>query len=274
MEFFDNRRASDTLVVFLHGLGGDGVRLEPVLRALPYRMIAPTVTGFEPGTSPRPALHFDDHSRLMRILVQELVREVGPRTVILAGHSAGGDQFLRLMSGAEDPGLPVAGLLALGPNLSLDTCFVSRLFAQLDPAKPESMLETLKALGNGARSLPLWLAVQSYIANTFLKFGAELEPLRLYSAEIVAPFEEPGADPMARWFSGARERVSCLRLVFSNEEAVQAEQLLARHLERNVLGDGFSERSFVIEPVHHLELLEPELVLRHLREMLEELGAR
>jgi len=77
------------------------------------------------------------------------------------------------------------------------------------------------------------------------------------------PFTQPG-DPLADWYRAARKRVRYLRLVFGTEETRAAEDLLARHLESNVLGDDFREESFVIEPVHHLTLLEPERITRHI----------
>ena len=60
--------------------------------------------------------------------------------------------------------------------------------------------------------------------------------------------------------------------MFSNEEAAAAEALLTRHLENNVLGDDFTEDSFVIERVHHLALLDSELILRHVGKVLDSLG--
>jgi hypothetical protein len=62
-----------------------------------------------------------------------------------------------------------------------------------------------------------------------------------------------------------------VRLVFSNEEAKAAEALLARHLEHNVLGDQFTEDSFVIEPVDHMALLDPALITRHLEAVMANL---
>jgi hypothetical protein len=103
--------------------------------------------------------------------------------------------------------------------------------------------------------------VQSYFAEMFIKLGTELEPLRRYAADLVRPFEQPG-DPLADWYRSAKQRVPHVRLVFSNEEAAAAEALLARHLESNVLGDDFTESSFVIERVHHLALLDLGLVTR------------
>lgn len=58
--------------------------------------------------------------------------------------------------------------------------------------------------------------------------------------------------------------------MFSNEETQQVETLLARHLETNVPGNGYSEDSFLVEPVHHMDLLDPGLVLRHLESVIRE----
>ena len=90
--------------------------------------------------------------------------------------------------------------------------------------------------------------------------------LRRYAADLVRPFEGPG-DPLADWYRSAKQRVPHVRLVFSNEEAAAAEALLARHLENNVLGDDFAENSFAIERVHHLALLDLELVTRLVEEV-------
>jgi len=82
------------------------------------------------------------------------------------------------------------------------------------------------------------------------------------------PFEKPGADPLARWYRHGRKRIPQLRIVFSETEAGAARALLARHLESNVLGDAFTEDSFVFEPVHHVELADPDLIARHLAAVL------
>src|SRR5262249_55935991 len=126
---------------------------------------------------------------------------------------------------------------------------------------PDGTLAILKSLSEHIDSLETWLVVQSYFAQMFIKLGSDLEPLRRYAADLVAPFEKPG-DPLADWYRSARQRVPHVRLVFSNEEAVAAEALLARHLESNVLGDDFTEKSFTIERVHHLALLDFGLITR------------
>jgi hypothetical protein len=208
----------------------------------------------------------------MRILLAELVRECRPARTILVGFSAGADQFLRMMDSPEGLGVDVAGLVALGPDVSLETCFVSRLYASMDVGNPEGILEALKLLGEGVRSLSAWLVLQTYVAQTFMKFGSELGPLQRYSAELIAPFEGDG-DPLPRWYRSAMERIPSVRFVFSDGEAGPAQAVLARHLEQNVLGDRFTEGSYVTEPIAHSRLPEPAIANRYIESVVAELTA-
>jgi pimeloyl-ACP methyl ester carboxylesterase len=259
--YVDNQVQSDQLVVFLHGLGADGGQFENFLNASPHRAIAVTLVGFGRLEKRRPTLGLDDHSRVLRMLLREIITECRPRRTLLVGHSAGADQLLRMMHDDDAAGVKVDGLIALGPNVSLDTCFATRLYARIDPANPDGTLAILKSLAEHIDSLETWLVVQSYFAQMFIKLGTDLEPLRRYAADLVRPFEQPG-DPLADWYRSAKQRVPHVRLVFSNEEAAAAEALLARHLESNVLGDDFTEKTFAIERVHHLALLDFGLITR------------
>jgi len=272
MTYLDNRVGSETLVVFLHGVGGDHRRFESSVRSLPYRAVALSLAGFAPGDTYRPVLAFDDHSQLLRILLAELVRECRPARTILVGFSAGADQFLRMLDSDEGVGVDIAGLVALGTNISLETCFVSRLYAKMDAVNPDGILQALKSLGEGITSLSGWLVAQTYISQTFMKFNSDLEPLSRYSAELIAPFEG-GGDPLPGWYRAATERIPSVRFIFSNEEAGPAEAVLARHLEQNVLGDRYTEGSYVTEPVAHGRLPEPELANRYIESVVAELMA-
>jgi pimeloyl-ACP methyl ester carboxylesterase len=264
--YVDNQVQSDQLVVFLHGLGADGGQFENFLNASPHRAVAVTLVGFGKLEKRRPTLGLDDHSRVLRMLLREIVTECRPRKIILVGHSAGADQLLRMMHDDAAAGVPIDGLIALGPNVSLDTCFATRLYAKIDAANPDGTLAILKSLAEHIDTLETWLVVQSYFAQMFIKLGTDLEPLRRYAADLVRPFEEPG-DPLADWYRSAKQRVPHVRLVFSNEEAAAAEALLARHLESNVLGDDFTENTFAIERVHHLALLDFGLITRQVEDV-------
>lgn len=270
VSYVDNLSNAPNLLVLLHGVGADNGRFEEVVRTTRHRAVAVTLVGFDRREGHRPTLGIDDHSRVLRILLRELVATIRPRRTILVGHSAGADQYLRMLRDDDGAGVEVAGLIALGPNVSIETCFATRLYAKLDVGDPAGTLATLKALGKDIDSLDVWLVIQNYLSQTFMKFGSNLEPLRRYAADMVEPFEKPG-DPLAEWYRAARRRVPRVRLVFSKQEADAAEALLARHLESNALGDDFTEDSFVIEPGHHLGLLDPGLILRHVDSVLASL---
>jgi pimeloyl-ACP methyl ester carboxylesterase len=261
VKYVDNQVQSDHLVVFLHGLGADGGQFANFLAASPHRAVAVTLVGFGKQEVRRPTLGIDDHSRVLRMLLRELMSVCRPRRTLLVGHSAGADQLLRMLHEEDGAGVAVDGLIALGPNVSLDTCFATRLYAKIDSANPDGTLEILKSLAEHIDTLETWLVVQSYFAEMFIKLGNDLEPLRRYAADLVRPFEQAG-DPLADWYRSAKRRVPHVRMVFSNEEAAAAETLLARHLESNVLGDDFTEDSFTIERVHHLALLDLARVSR------------
>jgi alpha-beta hydrolase superfamily lysophospholipase len=229
--------------------------------------VAVTLIGFGQRERNRPSLGVDDHSRVLRLLLRDLVAGCQPARTLLVGHSAGGDQLLRMLHDDMGAGVEIAGVVALGPNVSIETCFATRLYSKLDAGNPAGTLAILKTLAHDIDSLEAWLVVQNYFSQMFLTLGSDIEPLRRYAADIASPFQQPG-EPLAEWYRAARRRVPHVRLVFSNEEAAAAEALLARHLENNVLGNDFTEDSFVFERVHHLGLLDPELISRHLEAVL------
>ena len=273
MTYLDNQRESETLVVCLHGIGGDHRRFEPILRALPYRGVAVTLAGFAPGDSFRPVLSFEDHAQLLRFLLADLVREFRPARTILVGYSAGADQFLRMLVSPEGFGVEVAGFIGLGTNVSLETCFVSKLYAGMEVGNADAILATLKGLGSGSQSLANWLRLQNYVTQTFMKFGADMEPLKRNSADLVAPFEN-GGDPLPEWYRAATQRIGSVRFVFSDAEAAPAEDVLARHLEQNVLGDRYDERTYVTEKLGHHSLTEPKVAIPYIESVVAELTGK
>lgn len=267
LTYIDNEADSDQLVVFLHGVGADASRFESLLRATDHRAVAITLIGFGQRERNRPALGLADHSSVLRMFLREIVAECRPKRTLLVGHSAGGDQLLRMLADEAGAGVDIAGLLALGPNVSIETCFATRLYSKIDARDSAGTLAILKTLAKDIDSLDTWLVVQNYFSQMFITLGSDIEPLRRYAADVVKPFEQPG-EPLAEWYRNARRRVPRVRLVFSNEEAEAAEALLARHLESNVLGNDFTEDSFVFERVHHLGMLDPVLISRHVEEMI------
>ncbi|CAA9335073.1 MAG: hypothetical protein AVDCRST_MAG11-2656 [uncultured Gemmatimonadaceae bacterium] len=278
LHYLDNEVDSPVLLCFVHGTGYDQRQLGPILQRAPYRALAPTLYGFEPVAARRTALSLDDHLVVLREFVRDAAARLHPEVVLLVGFSSGGDVVLRL-AGADaadgrDPGPRVDGVLALGANVSLGTCFVTRLLARIDVDDPRLVLEVLRSFGAAADSLHDWLNVHEYLVATLRKFGGDVAPLRRYSADIVAPFAAGGENPFTAWYRAASGRVRCVRCVFEDTEMLERplRDIRLRNLDERVLGPHYREDSIVTEPgTDHFDLIRPELVLSHVDEMVRAL---
>ena len=270
--YLDNGVESPVLVCFVHGTGYDQRQFERILRLVPYRALAPTLYGFEPAAPRRSALSLDDHLVVLREFVRDAVGRLRPEVALLVGFSSGADVVLRLLAAdAEEPRPLVDGLLSLGANLSLETCFVTRLFAQMDGDDPQRVLEDLRTLGADVDTLDEWLNVHEYLVTTLRKFHGDVAPLRRYSADVVRPFAAAGDSPFAAWYRAASGRVRHVRCVFEDTEMLNRplRALQLRNLDEGIFGSRYHEDSIVTEPgTDHFDLVRPGLVLRHVQAMV------
>ena len=266
LEYVDNGVGSDTLVIFLHGAGGDHREFLPVLSGMTCRGVAVSLFGFGPSARFRPALSLEDHHRLLRMFLEDLDQRLRPRNRILVGKSSGADQWLRMLASTEGVGFEPDALLLLSPNVGLQSAFVTRVFAEMTD-DPADILGTFKSLGENVDSLRKWLNMQDYLVRTLWKFGNDMAVLRRFGADIVAPFHN---DPEAHyaWFQNAMDRVPQVRFVFAEEEVAEAETVIARHLDTHVLGDRFTEKTIQFAAVPHIELSAPEVTLPHLKDLM------
>jgi pimeloyl-ACP methyl ester carboxylesterase len=273
--YCDNHVESDVLVCYLHGFGGDHHALADVLAESPYRGVAPTMYGFErTRTTPRNALSLRDHVTLLRHFLRHVIREIRPETAVLVGFSSGGDVWFHLLSTwpVTEP-LAVDAFLALGTNLSRETCFVSGALAQQSSSDETGLLTELRKAGVTASTLAHWLDTHEYLVTILRKFHANLDPLRRHAQDIVRPFLEPES-PFAGWYREVSGRVKLLRCVFADTsmEAEPARRFLVAHLDTGILGRHYRENTIVIEPgTGHFDLSRAEVVRRHVDEMVEAL---
>lgn len=275
VHYLDNQIDSPVLLCFIHGTGFDQRQFQLILQQASYRALAPTLYGFEPAKTPRIVLSLDDHLVILREFLRDAAERLRPEIVLLVGFSSGGDVTLRLIAEADAELRPlVDGVLALGTNLSLETCFVTALFARMGGADPKSVLEDLRSLGAGSDTLDDWLNVHEYLVATLRKFHDDVSPLRRFSADIVRPFAERGENPLAEWYRVASGRVRRLRCVFEDTEMINRpmRELRLRNLDERILGAHYREDSIVIEPgTDHFDLIQTERVLRYVEEMVGEL---
>jgi serine/threonine protein kinase len=279
LHYVDNQVGSDVLVFFLHGLGLDHGDFEPILRRLAYRGLSPTLYGCEPDRRRRISLSLADHVVILREWLWEVSEQVQPEIIVMVGFSLGADMGFELLLGpADEPAPRIDAFLSLECNLSLDTCFASRVLAGISPDRPEVSIADLKRLGDSAASLEDWLNMQDYLVKVLRKFQGDIGVLQRAAADIVRPFgENRGFEVFARWFKGARQRVPALRLVISNDSSYQAALALLKlqNLDNGILGEEFPEDMITVSgSPDHFGLMAAQHVLRQVDELVAETRKR
>jgi serine/threonine protein kinase len=279
LRYVDNQVGSDVLVFFLHGLGLDHGDFEPILKRLAYRGLSPTLYGCEPDRRRRISLSLADHVVILREWLWEISEQFQPEIIVMVGFSLGADMgFELLLAPADEPAPRIDAFLSLECNLSLDTCFASRVLAGISPDRPEVSIADLKRLGDSAASLEDWLNMQDYLVKVLRKFHGDIGVLQRAATDIVRPFREnPGFEVFARWFKGARERVPTLRLVISNDSSYQAAlaHLKLQNLDNGILGEEFPEDIITVSgSPDHFGLMAAQQVLRQVDELVAETRKR
>ena len=271
--YIDNCVSSDTLIVFLHGIGKDHRQFAEVLQQLPFRAISLSLFGFDLNAQLRLPLSLNDHSLLIYAWLKDVTGRLRPRHLILAGSSSGADHFLNFLSSKEYVDIKVAGLLSLGCNLHLEDCFATSKFANLTSGDEKQILSTIVEFSSKYSSLQGWLLMHNYLLAAFTKFGTNTESLKQYSADIIAPFADGGWSQFPIWYRNCVRRVPYVRFVFDADGYKSLDRILEQHLESNVLGDDFEEDTIVRDPVSHIELGQSEVVCKHTLDFIDNIEA-
>jgi pimeloyl-ACP methyl ester carboxylesterase/predicted Ser/Thr protein kinase len=279
LKYVDNQVDSDVLVFFLHGLGLDHRDFEPILKRLPYRGFSPTLYGCEPDRRQRVSLSLPEHITILREWLRDVIGRVHPSMVIMVGFSLGADMgFEMVVAPTSEPLPPIDGFLSLECNLSLETCFVSRVLGSINPEHPDMWIGDLKQYGEAASSLDEWLNVHEYLAKVLRKFQTDIGVLQRAAADIVRPFTETsGFEVFVRRFQGVRERVPSLRLIFSDASSTRAAlaRLKLENLDRKILGAEFTEHAITVCPnTDHFGLMATQQVLQQVDQMVREVRER
>jgi serine/threonine protein kinase len=276
MHYLANDVESDVLVCYIPACGRAADQYDKVLEAATYRGMAVTFRGFEPVTVWRPSLTLDDHMVLVRELLRDMVARTRPRVTIIAGFSSGADVAMRLAA-APDPEsrLRLDGCLALGPNLSKDTCFLTSALATLKDRDDAGLLAILRRVSDSASSLDEYVNLCDYVASVVPTFRHDVGPLRAFGAAISAPFETEKLTPFADWYRAAAAKGCRLRCVFEDTPMFRdlVRELQLRNLDDRLLGPEYEEGSVVAEAgASHFDLKEPARVEGHVQALADRLG--
>jgi pimeloyl-ACP methyl ester carboxylesterase len=210
---------------------------------------------------------------LLEALLGQLTAQAGVHLVVVAGFSAGGDLVLRL--GAESaPTTRIDGCLALGANVSIETCFVTGVLSEVSSNAPEAILPALNQALGAATTVDDWLNLADYFHQILRNFRDDFRPIQRFADGIVAPWKAEGMNALIGWYRAATAAGRRVRCVFEDNDMYRAQirALQLRQLDEGVLGEWYQPGSIVVEPVAgHFDLLEPSLLLRHLEGLVADL---
>ena len=264
MTYLDNEIDSETLVIYLPGLGCDQTDFADLLRMTPFRAVAPSLYGFGAANELRPPLSFTDHNRLVAMFVDSVRRQVRPRTMVLVGYSSGADQLLRIVGSEMGASIRPDGLILSAPTVRPGPGFVSGPFSEMS-SDPEDILSAIRRVAATANDLGTWLIAHDYLVNSFRKLGTDIEGLRKLAQDL---FETYNKDEFFELFRLATERVPQLLCIFSTDEQDDADYVLSSHIGDNVLGDRFSEEMIVMAAEGHVQVGEATALLPHVEEIV------
>jgi pimeloyl-ACP methyl ester carboxylesterase len=279
LHYVDNQVDSDVLVFFLHGLGLDHRDFEPILKRLHYRGLSPTLYGCEPDRRQRISLSLPDHITILREWLRNVVDHVQPSMVVMVGFFMGADIGFEMLLASSSEALPlIDAFLSIECNLSLETCFVSRMLGSIHPERPDMWIGDLQRYGQTAASLDEWLNIHEYLVKVLRKFQADIGVLQRAATDILRPFNEAsGFEVFARRFRGVRERIPSLRLIFSDASSTRAALALLKleNLDCKILGGEFTEHAIAVYPhTDHFGLMATEQVLHQVDQIVSEARER
>ena len=245
MHYLDNGVESDVLVCYIPACGRAANQYDKVLETATYRAVAVTFRGFEPVTAWRPSLLLDDHMVLVREFLRDVVARLRPRITIIGGFSSGADFAIRLAAAPDpEPRLRLDGCLALGANLSIDTCFLTSELATLNDRDDAGLLAILRRVSNAASSLDEWINLCEYAVSIVPTFRHDVAALRAFGAAISAPFATEKLTPFADWYRAATAKGCQLRCVFEDTPMFRdlVRELQLRNLDDGLLGPQYRRR--------------------------------
>ncbi len=277
MPYLDNEVDSDVLVCYVPACGRAADQYKKVLETASYRAVAVTFRGFEPGEAPwRPVLPLEDHMVIVRECVRELAGRIKPRATIIAGFSSGADFAIRFAAASTPDGrLPLDGCLALGANLSTDTCFLTSALATLKDHDDAGLLQSLRRVANSATTLDEWVNMCDYIVNVVPTFRDDVAPLRRFGADISAPFADGSLTPFVDWYRTATAKNCRVRCVFEDTPMFRdlVRELQLRNLDEALLGPAYEEGSIVADAgTGHFDLIDPARVESHVKALVARLA--
>ncbi|MCA9751602.1 MAG: serine/threonine protein kinase, partial [Gemmatimonadetes bacterium] len=256
LQYADNLRDSDTLVVWVPSIGGDHTTTQwrELIAASPYRMVTVTPVGIEPGVETRPVVSLDNQLVLIRALVRHLRDTLHPKRTIISGYSCGSIMALRCAAGSGSEDL-FDGVLTIDADLQESNCFITRLFANLEPSSTQDIMKCLREVGASCSTIREWLTLHQHMLECIHKVQNDFSPLVRQGRNLSEDYEGVHCgeqSPFVPWLRQALAHVDTVRCAF--HDGVENRRVLGEirmlHLDQGVLGPRFSDDviTFVEDP--------------------------
>ena len=110
--------------------------------------------------------------------------------------------------------------------------------------------------------------------TAFSKFGNQIDPIRQYASDIIAPFRNGSLEQFTKWYKTCIRRIPHVRFVVDSDGYPALDMLMHQHLENNILGNQFHEDTIVRVPCSHLKLGQTEWVLKQTLDFMKLLDTK
>jgi serine/threonine protein kinase len=276
MQYADNNRDSDNLVVWIPSIGGDHTTTQwrELIETAPYRMVIVTPVGMEPGVDNRPVVSIENQFVLIRALTENLQATLNPKKTLISGFSCGSIMALRCAAG-DDSGALFDGVLAIDPDLQEKDCFITRLFASLDASSTHDVMKGLREISAHCGTVNDWLVLHQHMIECVDKVKNDFSPLIRQGKDLSVDYVgvHSGADsPFVSILRNAIHRAGTVRCVFhdSAENRRMLGEIRMLHLDQQVLGEQFTDDVFDFLPVpDHIGMMSNERLLEQLDRIVD-----
>jgi len=276
LQYSDNCRDSPVLVMWVPSFGSDHTSPfhRHLMDASQHRIITPTPIGMEPGASLCPNISQENQLALLRILAQHLRETLRPKHLLIAGSSCGSITALRCVAGDESNRLFDA-FLAVDPDIVEGDCFITRLFADLDPTSEGDAILAMRKISSSCETLFDWISLHEYMLPCIEKMQQDITPLILQGAQMTESYRDvhqADDSPFIPWLYNACKNTRVVRCVFPDNPKRHRliSEIRMMHLDSQSLGPCFEDGTMTFASAStHSEMLRTEHVLKCIDQVVD-----
>ena len=250
--------ATTDILIFFHGLGLDQYDFKDFLSIANCKSYSPTQYGFHPAqNNVRIILDLETHSRILASFVSDVLASHPSSNVTLIGFSVGAEIISLLISRYLPSPRRITRILLLDPNVSRDTCFISKSLATKTVNDANQIFKEIIS----DEELDVF-RVSGYLNKVLVKFRGRMEIISSFAKDVVSSFPSSSFHEFADTLNLLTRFVPDIQCVFSKDPThIDFLRFLTDDCKLNLpaLDQAVSGRRFFLEPeLTHFDLISPE----------------